>query len=172
MSAMFASVRIVLDLGHPSGHELVPAEVDAAVAALVAAPPAAHRDAPVVVPPALPVSGSVSERSGPFRVISDPSTTERNRVPGVIGLNFLIAMISSTHFVEFDVIAFGEADHRLLEGRAPPDRLAGGAHPSHQGAPRLPLVRAVRTSSTTTSQASPRPVGDLRLFASGWTMKV
>ncbi len=40
--------------------------------------------------PPLARTGSVRERSGSLRVISVPSVTDRNRLPGVTGLNFLM----------------------------------------------------------------------------------
>src|SRR5688500_19614900 len=60
------------------------------------APPPRRRDVmrPLALRPPLLRSGSSSDFSGVSRVSSSNELTERNRVPAVIGLNFLVGIVS------------------------------------------------------------------------------
>ena len=66
------------------------------------------------------LSGSTRDFSGVDRVISSFASVDRNLVPAVTGLNFLMAIVgSSAQLVELDAVALGERHHRLLERGAP-----------------------------------------------------
>src|SRR5690606_217252 len=91
------------------------------------APPPRRRDVtrPWWFRPPVLRNGSVSDFSGPSRVISSNALTARNRVPGVTGLNFLMPM--SAPLVHVDAFAFRQLDQRLLVRRTPPQPAADAA---------------------------------------------
>src|SRR5690606_36704483 len=83
------------------------------------APPPRRRDLirPWWFRPPVLRSGSVSDFSGPWRVISSNALTARKRDPGVTGLNSLMTM--SYPLVQVDALAFRQRDERLLVPRTP-----------------------------------------------------
>src|SRR5262245_18916452 len=92
--------------------------------------------------PPLLESGSSRDFSGVSRVSSSLSRVDRNRVPGVTGLNFLIPIVvslGSADFVELDVVALGERHHGLLVSLPVTHAWLPG-DPAHQRTAGLPRI--------------------------------